>query len=64
MARGVAFGRTSNLGEDQKEIVGDLVKNACSLSSVARTFNVHQSTIYRCLDEKLTYWTLTVPLSP
>lgn len=51
-ARGVAFGRPSKLREDQKEVARDLVKNGQSISAVARTFNVHPSTIYRCLDEK------------
>lgn len=50
-ARGVVFGRPSKLRDDQKEIVQDLVKNGQSISSVARTFNVHPATIYRCLNE-------------
>ena len=52
MARGVAFGRPSKLREDQKDAVRDLVKDGRSISIVARTFNVHPATIYRCLDEK------------
>jgi transposase-like protein len=28
------------------------VKNGQSIASVARAFNVHPATIYRCLDEK------------
>ena len=52
MARGVAFGRPSKLREDQKDVVRDLVKNGRSISAVARTFNVHPATIYRCLDKK------------
>lgn len=51
-ARGVAFGRPSKLRQDQKEVVRDLIKNGQSIASVARTFNVHPATIYRCLDEK------------
>ncbi|MDA0990990.1 MAG: recombinase family protein [Verrucomicrobia bacterium] len=51
-ARGVAFGRPSKLRQDQKEVVRDLVKNGQSISAVARTFNVHPATIYRCLEEK------------
>ena len=51
-ARGVAFGRPSKLRQDQKEVVRDLVKSGQSIASVARTFNVHPATIYRCLDEK------------
>ena len=52
MARGVAFGRPSKQREDQKDAVRDLVKNGRSISVVARTFNVHPATIYRCLAEK------------
>jgi DNA invertase Pin-like site-specific DNA recombinase len=51
-ARGVAFGRPSKLRQDQKEVVRDLVKNGQSIAAVARTFNVHPATIYRCLEEK------------
>ena len=51
-ARGVAFGRPSKLREDQKEVVRDLVKNGQSIAAVARTFNVHPATIYRCLDQE------------
>ena len=52
MARGVAFGRPSKLREDQKDAVRDLFKNGRSISVIARTFNAHAATIYRCLDEK------------
>ena len=52
MARGVAFGRPAKLREDQKEVARDLVKNGQSISAVARTFNVHPATIYRCINEK------------
>ena len=51
-ARGGAFGRPSKLREDQKEVVRDLVKNGQSIAAVARTFNVHPATIYRCLDQE------------
>ena len=61
MARGIAFGRPSKLREDQKEVTRDLVKNGRSISAVARTFNVHPSTIYRCLDEKQSLCFLSVP---
>ena len=52
MARGIAFGRPSKLREDQKEVVRGLVKNGRSISAVAKTFNIHPSTVYCCLDEK------------
>jgi DNA invertase Pin-like site-specific DNA recombinase len=51
LARGVAFGRPSKLRSDQKDVVRDLVKNGQSIAAVARTFNVHPATIYRCLEE-------------
>lgn len=50
-ARGVAFGRPGKLKSEQKELVKELVNNGQSISSVARTFNVHPATIYRCLYE-------------
>ena len=52
LARGVLFGRPSKLSPDQKEVVRDLVKNGQSIAAVARTFNVHPATIYRCLERK------------
>lgn len=51
-ARGVAFGRPAKLRDDQKDVARELVKSGQSIASVARTFNVHPATIYRCLDEK------------
>ena len=51
MARGVAFGRPAKLRDDQKEVVHELVKAGRSISSVARTFDVHPATIYRCIKE-------------
>lgn len=51
MARGVAFGRPSKLKNDQKKLVLELVKTGKSISAVARTFNVHPATIYRCINE-------------
>ncbi len=50
-ARGVAFGRPSKLKPDQKDVVRDLIKSGQSIAAVARTFNVHPATIYRCLEE-------------
>ncbi len=53
MARGVPFGRPSKLKADQKKLIRELVKEGQSISSVARAFNVHTATIYRCLDENI-----------
>ena len=50
-ARGVAFGRPSKLKNDQKKLVLELVNTGKSISAVARTFNVHPATIYRCINE-------------
>lgn len=50
-ARGVAFGRPGKLKHDQKKLARELVKEGQSISAVARTFNVHPATIYRCLNE-------------
>ena len=49
--RGVAFGRPQKLRPDQKALARELVHEGKSISAVARTFNVHAATIYRCLDE-------------
>ena len=50
-ARGVAFGRPSKMREDQKELARELIKSGQSIAAIARTFNVHPATIYRCIDE-------------
>jgi DNA invertase Pin-like site-specific DNA recombinase len=49
-ARGVAFGRPRKLRQDQQEIAHDLIRDGKSVNEVARTFNVHSATIYRCID--------------
>ena len=50
--RGVPFGRPSKLRPDQRDLARQLLEDGKSVSEVARTFNVHPATIYRCLDEK------------
>jgi hypothetical protein len=50
-ARGVTFGRPGKLKSDQKNLARELVKEGQSISAVARTFNVHPATIYRCINE-------------
>lgn len=52
LARGVAFGRPGKLKSEQKEVVRQLISEGKSISAVARSFNVHQATIYRCLNEE------------
>ncbi len=51
MARGVAFGRPPKLRPDQRNLARQLIGEGKSVSEVARTFNVHPATIYRCIDE-------------
>ena len=48
--RGVAFGRPRKLRRDQQELALELIKQGKSVSAVAKTFNVHPATIYRCLE--------------
>jgi DNA invertase Pin-like site-specific DNA recombinase len=48
--RGVSFGRPAKLGPDQRELVARLLQEGRAVSEVARTFNVHPATIYRCID--------------
>lgn len=48
--RGVAFGRPRKLRRDQHELALELIKQGKSVSAVAKTFNVHPATIYRCLE--------------
>ena len=48
--RGVPFGRPRKLRTDQQDLVRRLIEEGKSVSDVARTFNVHPATIYRCLE--------------
>lgn len=50
--RGVAFGRPPKMRPDQRQLARQLIEDGKSVSEVARTFNVHPATIYRCIDEK------------
>jgi DNA invertase Pin-like site-specific DNA recombinase len=49
-ARGVAFGRPKKMRPDQHELARELVREGKSISSVARTFDVHPATIYRVIE--------------
>ncbi|MBP7339720.1 recombinase family protein [Niveispirillum sp.] len=51
-ARGVTFGRPSKMRPDQQELARQLLLEGKSVSAVARTFNVHPATIYRCIEPK------------
>jgi DNA invertase Pin-like site-specific DNA recombinase len=46
--RGVAFGRPPKMRPDQQKLVHELLNQGRSISEIARTFNVHPATIYRC----------------
>ena len=48
-ARGIPFGRPPKLRPDQCILARQLIEEGKSISDVARTFNVHVATIYRCL---------------
>lgn len=50
--RGVVFGRPRKLRPDQQALARQLLHEGRSVSEVARTFNVHPATIYRCLEAK------------
>ena len=49
-ARGVTFGRPKKMRPDQQELARELVRDGKSISAVARTFDVHPSTIYRVIE--------------
>ena len=51
-ARGVAFGRPPKLRPDQRTVARQLIEQGKSVRDVARTFNVHVATIYRCLHDE------------
>ena len=53
-ARGVPFGRPPKLRPDQRTLARNLIEEGQSVSEVARTFNVHVATIYRCLHDEAT----------
>ncbi|SDR45373.1 Helix-turn-helix domain of resolvase [Pseudovibrio sp. Tun.PSC04-5.I4] len=44
------------LCSDQKVLVLELVENGQSVRAIARKFNVHIATIYRCINEKETVY--------
>jgi DNA invertase Pin-like site-specific DNA recombinase len=52
MARGVPFGRPKKMLPEQQELARQLLLEGKSISAVARTFNVHPATIYRCIEPK------------
>ena len=51
-ARGVTFGRPRKMSKRQEILARELVREGKSISEVARTFNVHPATVYRCLEHQ------------
>ena len=51
-ARGVPFGRPPKLRPEQRALARHLIEEGKSVTEVARTFNVHVATIYRCLRDQ------------
>jgi DNA invertase Pin-like site-specific DNA recombinase len=45
--RGVRFGRPRKLNPDQTQLVCQLLAEGKAVREIARTFNVHEATIYR-----------------
>jgi len=45
--RGVRFGRPRKLNADQVKVASDLLEQGRSVREIAKTFNVHEATIYR-----------------
>ena len=62
-ARGVPFGRPPKLRPEQRTLARQLIEEGKSVSDVARTFNVHVATNYRCLHHKAPLSQYTVPLA-
>ena len=51
-ARGVPFGRPPKLRPEQRALARHLIEEGKSVTEIARTFNVHVATIYRCLRDQ------------
>ena len=45
--RGVRFGRPRKLNPDQAKVASQLLSEGRAVRDIARTFNVHEATIYR-----------------
>ncbi len=45
--RGVRFGRPRKLNNDQAKVAAQLLSEGKAVRDIARTFNVHEATIYR-----------------
>ena len=54
LKRGVRFGRPKKLNDEQKMLTLRLLQEDKSVSEIAKTFNVHNTTIYRLIDKHQT----------
>lgn len=52
LKRGVRFGRPKKMNDEQKVLAQRLLHEGKSIKEIAKTFNVHNATIYRLLDER------------
>ncbi len=48
--RGVRFGRPKKINDGQKSLTLRLLQEGKSVSEIAKTFNVHNTTIYRLMN--------------
>ena len=55
LIRGVLFGRPKKINNEQKILAARLLQEDKSISEIAKTFNVHNSTIYRLFDKEITF---------
>lgn len=51
VSRGVRFGRPNKMNNEQRTLAQRLVDEGKSIREIAKTFNVHNTTIYRLLDQ-------------
>ncbi len=51
LTRGVRFGRPKKLNNEQRALTLRLLQEDKSVSEIAKTFNVHNTTIYRLIDK-------------
>jgi len=50
--RGVQFGRPRKLNREQVQLASELIEQGKAVREIARTFNVHEATIYRLASAK------------
>jgi DNA invertase Pin-like site-specific DNA recombinase len=50
LIRGVRFGRPQKMNDEQRSLALRLLNEGNSISEIAKTFNVHKTTIYRLIE--------------